>query len=153
MTGSPDGTIEPDRHRQVTLDLALYRQEQLSQFSLEARVHRVKKKLKLGWGLEAATAPQGWGAFVSAYWPVNQVRVGVWKCVGGKTFGLLSQVFHCNVGIWRALKAVIRMRAARVGGHHRGFPRYCYNAGSAGLVDGVAYPLRRWGVGLLVQRL
>jgi hypothetical protein len=46
MRGSPDGTIEPDRHRQETLDLAAYLRsasEQLSQFSREARLHRAKK--------------------------------------------------------------------------------------------------------------
>jgi hypothetical protein len=38
------------------------------------------------------------------------------------------------------------MLAARVGGHRRGSPRYSYNAGSAGLVDGAGYPAREWGV-------
>ena len=38
------------------------------------------------------------------------------------------------------------MLAARVGGHRRGSPRYSYNAGSAGFVDGAGYPARNWGV-------
>ena len=37
--------------------------------------------------------------------------------------GLKSLVFHGNVGIRKALKAVSRMRDARVGGHRRGSPR------------------------------
>jgi hypothetical protein len=32
------------------------------------------------------------------------------------------------------------MLDGRVGGHRRGSPRYSYNAGSAGLVDGAGYP-------------
>ena len=40
------------------------------------------------------------------------------------------------VGIRKAPRAVSRMRAARVVGHRRGSPRYSYNAGRAGLVEG-----------------
>jgi hypothetical protein len=39
------------------------------------------------------------------------------------------------------------MLDVRIGYHRRGSPRYPYNAGSAGLVDGAGYPARIWGVG------
>jgi hypothetical protein len=48
--------------------------------------------------------------------------------------------------IWKALKAVSRVLNGRVWDGHRGFLRYPYNAGSAGLVDGVGYPTSKWGV-------
>ena len=54
--------------------------------------------------------------------------------------------FHGNVGIRKALNAVSRMLATRVGGHPRGSPRYSYNADSAGLVDGAHYQSRIWSV-------
>jgi hypothetical protein len=38
------------------------------------------------------------------------------------------------------------MRDGRGGGHHRGSPRYSYNAGSAGLVHETGYPTHSWGV-------
>jgi hypothetical protein len=44
------------------------------------------------------------------------------------------------------------MLATRVKGHHRGSPRYSYNAGSAGLVDGAGYPWCIWGVGFWCYR-
>ena len=36
------------------------------------------------------------------------------------------------------------MLDGRCGGHRRGSPRYSYNAGSAGLVNGTGYPTRSW---------
>jgi hypothetical protein len=61
---------------------------------------------------------------------------------------LCRGVFHGNVGIQKPLRlgAVSRLLAARVGGHRQGSPRYSYNAGSVGLVNGAGYPARSWGV-------
>ena len=52
------------------------------------------------------------------------------------------------MGIRKALTAVSRVLDGRVGDDRRGFPRYPYNAGSAGLVDGAGYPASKWGVGV-----
>jgi hypothetical protein len=68
--------------------------------------------------------------------------------------GIISGVFHGNVGIRKALRCCqqSKMLAARVGGHRRGSPRYSYNAGSAGLVDGAGYPAHIWVVGCCYWR-
>ena len=59
-------------------------------------------------------------------------------------------VFQDYVGIRMALRAVSRMLNGRAGGRRRGRPRYAYNAGSAGIVDGAGYVTSSWVVFLLV---
>jgi hypothetical protein len=64
-------------------------------------------------------------------------------------------VFHDCVSIRKALKSVIQMHDGRVWSHHLGSPRYPYNAGSGGLVDGDGYPIPNlgWVVVVEIQRL
>jgi hypothetical protein len=54
-------------------------------------------------------------------------------------------LFLDDVGIRKAPRAGSRMRDGPVGGHRRGRPRYSYNAGIAGLVEGTGYPARKGG--------
>jgi hypothetical protein len=56
-------------------------------------------------------------------------------------------VSRLRVGIRRAPRAVNMMRDGRVGGRRRGHPRYSYNAGSTGCVEGTEYQTCNWGVG------
>ena len=69
---------------------------------------------------------------------------GLWS--HSPPFGLWSQAFPDCVGIRKAHKAVSQMSDGRVGDHRRSSPRYSYNAGSAGLVNGTGYPTRSLGV-------
>jgi hypothetical protein len=62
-------------------------------------------------------------------------------------FGLWSQVFHDYVGIRKAVRAVSQMCDGRAGGRRRGRPRYSFNAGSAGFVNGTGYPTCQGCVG------
>ena len=59
---------------------------------------------------------------------------------GWPELGLSSIVILEYVSIRKALKAVSRMHAGQIGAWHRGQPRYPYNAGSAGVVEGTWYP-------------
>ena len=69
---------------------------------------------------------------------------------GTRLQGLWSQVFHCNVGLGKALKAVSRMRAARAGSipvrqtgrqadkrHRESQPRLPYECNERGVERGV----------------
>jgi hypothetical protein len=54
------------------------------------------------------------------------------------------------VSIRKAPKAVSKVRDGCAGDDRRGFSRYPYHEGSAGLVDGTVYPACSWGVDCFV---
>ena len=61
-------------------------------------------------------------------------------------FGLWSEGFHGNVGIRKALTCC-QQDARRRRRSSPSSPRYSYNTGSAGLVDGACYPVHIWVAG------